>query len=47
MNCQSCRKSLKAQYQSGEFAFDAATFFILSFFLHYFVFFSSIFFLDT
>ena len=26
MNCQACKKSLKAQYQSDEFAFDAATF---------------------
>lgn len=36
MNCQACKKSLKAQYQSDEFAFDAATF-------SFFVFFSVLF----
>ena len=36
MNCQACKKSLKAQYQSDEFAFDAATF-------SFFVFFSALF----
>ena len=41
MSCQACKKSLKAQYQSDEFAFDAATFFFLSFFLYYLVFFLS------
>ena len=48
MSCQACKKSLKAQYQSGEFAFDAATFFFLClFFCIILSFFSSIFFLDT
>ena len=48
MNCQSCRKSLKAKYQSDEFAFEAATFFFLClFFCIILSFFSPIFFFDT
>lgn len=48
MSCQACKKSLKAQYHSDEFAFDAATFsFFCLFFCIILSFFSTIFFFDT